>query len=220
MTIRQLAEKACQMLNLQDEDSIQKAVNYAIGRFNTIWNGHLWKDSIGYVSTDAKIEDGKCYLHVPLERVRNIRCNECAIYPVDPSNVFQLDATAFDSFGEIAGFSEMGKDDDGNRIVQIYKVPKDAQSQKFLVMGKIKCPTLDETSELVLTGIEDALFEFVVGDLWRRDQQFAKSNSCYSNGSTFVEAMRKIDGEQAAANPRIIPEASCSFEYDGRIFED
>lgn len=221
MTIRELAEKACQMLNLQDEDSIQKAAMYATSRFNTIWNGHLWKDSIGYVSTSCEVVDGKCYLHVPLERVRNIRCNEFAIYPIDPSNVFQLDPTAFDSFGEIAGFSEMGKDAQGNRIVQIYKVPKDAESQKFLVMGKIKCPTMTEESELILTGVEDALFEFVVGDLWRRDQQFAKANSCYANGSTFVEAMRKIDGEQSASNPRIIPESSCVFEYDRHgLFDD
>ena len=219
MTIRELAEKACQMLNLQDEDSIQKAISYAISRFNTIWNGHLWKDSIGYVSTSAQIADGKCYLHVPLERVRNIRVNEVAIYPVDPSNVFQIDPTAFDTYGEIAGFSEMGKDADGNRIVQIFKIPRDVEGQNFLVMGKIKCPELNSESELVLTGVEDALFEFVTGDLWRRDQQFAKANGCYSNGSTFMEAMRKIDGEQSAANPRIVPEISCEFEY-GELFED
>lgn len=219
MTLKDIAQKACSQLNLQDDASVWQAVSYAKDRWNTIWNGHLWKDSIGYVSAKAEISDGKCLLHVPLERVRNIRCNQRAIYPADPSNVFQLDPTAFDSFGEVAGFSEMGKDENGNRIAQIFKVPRDAAAQSFLVMGKKKCPELSEDDEPFLTGIEDALLEFVTGDLWRRDQQFAKANACYSNGSTFVEAMRKIDGEQSAANPRIIPESGCNFEY-GELFED
>ena len=219
MTIKEIAKKACGQLNLQDGTSIELATSYAKDRWNTLWNAHLWKDSIGYVSATAEIEDGKCYLRVPLERVRNIRCNQYAIYPIEPSNVFQLDATAFDSFGEVAGFAEMGKDTDGNRIVQIFKVPKDAEAHAFLVMGKKKCPALGDDDEPFLTGIEDAMLEFVVGDLWRRDQQFTKANACYANGSTFVEAMRKIDGEQSAANPRIIPEPCSGFEY-GELFED
>lgn len=219
MTIREIAAVACGILNLQDETSIEQAMEYAKNRWNTIWNGHLWKDSIGYVSTSATIEGGKCFLRVPLERVRNIRCNEYAIYPIDPSNVFQLDPTAFDSFGEISGFSEMGKDADDNRIVQLFKVPQDVEAQSFLVMGKKKCPELGEDDEPFLTGVEDALVEFVAGDLWRRDQQLAKANSHFQNGSTFVEAMRKLDGEQSAANPRVIPDFSCTFEGCG-IFED
>lgn len=219
MTIRETAVKACGQLNLQDEASIEQAVAYAKDRWRTIWNGHLWKDSVGYVSTGAEVKDGGCYLSVPLERVRNIRCNDYAIYPIDPSNVFQLDPMAFDSFGEITGFSEMGKDADGNRIVRIFSVPQEVGKQSFLVMGKKKCPELADGDEPFLTGIDDALLEFVVGDLWRRDQQFTKANACYTNGSTFVEQMRKIDGEQSAANPRIVPEVYDSFEY-GKIFED
>ena len=125
MTIRETAVKACGQLNLQDEASIEQAVAYAKDRWRTIWNGHLWKDSVGYVSTGAEVKDGGCYLSVPLERVRNIRCNDYAIYPIDPSNVFQLDPMAFDNFGEITGFSEMGKDADGNRIVRIFSVPQE-----------------------------------------------------------------------------------------------
>ena len=219
MTIRETAVKACGQLNLQDEASIEQAVAYAKDRWRTIWNGHLWKDSVGYVSTGAEVKDGGCYLSVPLERVRNIRCNDYAIYPIDPSNVFQLDPMAFDNFGEITGFSEMGKDADGNRIVRIFSVPQEVGKQSFLVMGKKKCPELADDDEPFLTGIDDALLEFVVGDLWRRDQQFTKANACYTNGSTFVEQMRKIDGEQSAANPRIVPEIYDSFEY-GKIFED
>lgn len=219
MTIRETAVKACGQLNLQDEASIEQAVAYAKDRWRTIWNGHLWKDSVGYVSTGAEVKDGGCYLSVPLERVRNIRCNDYAIYPIDPSNVFQLDPMAFDNFGEITGFSEMGKDADGNRIVRIFSVPQEVGKQSFLVMGKKKCPELADDDEPFLTGIDDALLEFVVGDLWRRDQQFTKANACYTNGSTFVEQMRKIDGEQSAANPRIVPEVYDSFEY-GKIFED
>ena len=219
MTIRETAVKACGQLNLQDEASIEQAVAYAKDRWRTIWNGHLWKDSVGYVSTGAEVKDGGCYLSVPLERVRNIRCNDYAIYPIDPSNVFQLDPMAFDNFGEITGFSEMVKDADGNRIVRIFSVPQEVGKQSFLVMGKKKCPELADDDEPFLTGIDDALLEFVVGDLWRRDQQFTKANACYTNGSTFVEQMRKIDGEQSAANPRIVPEVYDNFEY-GKIFED
>lgn len=219
MTIRETAVKACGQLNLQDEASIEQAVAYAKDRWRTIWNGHLWKDSVGYVSTGAEVKDGGCYLSVPLERVRNIRCNDYAIYPIDPSNVFQLDPMAFDNFGEITGFSEMGKDADGNRIVRIFSVPQEVGKQSFLVMGKKKCPELADDDEPFLTGIDDALLEFVVGDLWRRDQQFTKANACYTNGSTFVEQMRKIDGEQSATNPRIVPEVYDNFEY-GKIFED
>lgn len=219
MTIRAIAEKAVAMLNLQDETSLALAIGYAKDRWRTIWNGHLWKDSVGYASVSANIDGGKCTLSVPLERVRNIRCNEQAIYPIDPSNVFQLDPTAFDSFGEAAGFSEMGKDELGNRIVQIFKAPQDAASQSFLVMGKKTCPELGDDDEPFLTGVEDALLEFTVGDLWRRDQQFTKANACYQNGSTFVESMRKIDGEQSASNPRIIPESYSTFEC-GEIFDD
>lgn len=219
MTIREIAFKACSMLNLQDEASIEQAVEYAKHRWQTIWNGHLWKDSVGYVSVAAEIKDGACFLSVPLERVRNIRCNQFAIYPIDPSNVFQLDPLAFDCFGEITGFSEMGKDEAGNRIVRIFSLPKEPQKYSFLVMGKIKCPELADDDEPFLTGIDDALLEFVTGDLWRRDQQFNKANSSYSNGSTFVEQMRKIDGEQSASNPRIVPDVYCNFEY-GKIFDD
>lgn len=219
MTIREIALRACQQLNLQDDTSYEIAVSYAQDRWRTIWNGHLWKDSIGYVSANAEIRDDGCFLSVPLERVRNIRCNEYPIYPIDPSNVFQLDPMAFDSFGEITGFSEMGKDADGNRVVRIFSVPQEVSKQSFLVMGKKKCPYLADEDEPFLTGIEDALLEFVTGDLWRRDQQFTKANACYNNGSTFVEQMRKIDGEQSAANPRIVPDVCNHFEY-GTIFED
>lgn len=126
---------------------------------------------------------------------------------------------AFDSFGEITGFSEMGKDADGNRVVRIFSVPQEVSKQSFLVMGKKKCPYLADEDEPFLTGIEDALLEFVIGDLWRRDQQFTKANASYNNGSTFVEQMRKIDGEQSAANPRIVPDVCNHFEY-GTLFED
>ena len=219
MTVSEIAQKACEQLNLQDTYSLSKAKQFVRDRWQTIWNSHLWKDSVGYVSANAEMEEGRCLLRVPLERIRNIRCGQYSISPVDPSNVFQLDPQAFDSYGEVVAFSELGKDGEGNRIAQIYRLPREISDEKFLVMGKKKCPELADDDYPFLTGIDDALWEFVTGDLWKMDQQFQKANACYANGSTFVEAMRKIDGEQSAAMPRIIPDPS--GDWSGRdLFED
>ncbi len=212
MTIEQIAKKACQRLNLQDTASIEKAKSYVRDRWLSIWNCHLWKDSIGFVSVKANIEDGRCILRVPLERVRNIRFGEYSIYPIDPSNVFQLDPQAFDNFGEVCGFSALGKDDNGNRLVQILRMPKNVEKETFLVMGKMYCPELpNDDDEPFLTGIEDALTEMVVGDLWNDDQQGAKASQAHANGSTFIELMRKIDGEQSANSVRFIPETNTYY---------
>ncbi len=212
MTISEVAKKACRRLNRQDEYSINVAKSYARDRWRTIWDAHLWKDSIGYVSVDAEQDGDRCILRVPLERVRNIRYGNRAIYPIDPSNVFQLDPEAFDEFGEVCGFTSLGKDKDGKRIIQILRKPRENETQSFLVMGKTKAPELDDDDELFLTGIEDAITEYVVGDLWRDDQQDAKANNCYANGSTFIEMMRKIDGEQSATTTRFIPEITGTYE--------
>lgn len=218
MTVSEIAQDACGLLNLQDSFSLECAKDFVRNRWRTIWNCHLWADTVGYASVGAENEDGRCILRVPLERVRNIRYGDYTIYPIDPSNVFQLDPTAFDSYGEIVGFTPLGKDASGKRIVQIYKIPRDASAEAFLVMGKKKCPELADDDEPFLTGIEDAITEFVVGDLWKKDQQFAKAAACYQNGSTFVEAMRKIEGDQSASMPRIVPD--CGGGGGDKLFED
>ncbi len=219
MTVSEIATLACQRLNLQDHASIERAKKYVRNRWLTIWNSHLWKDSIGYASVQAEMDNGKCILRVPLERVRNIRYGNYTIYPIDPSNVFQLDPEAFDNFGEVCGFTSLGKDVNGNRIVQIVRVPKNIEAESFLVMGKIKCPQLEDTDEPFLTGIEDSITEFVIGDLWQDDQQGSKASSAYANASTFLDLMRKIDGEQSASNPRFIPDASGNYTRDD-FYED
>lgn len=219
MTIEEIARKACQRLNLQDTYSINKAIEYAKQRWQTIWNCHLWKDSVGYASVQAEMDGNKCILRVPLERVRAIRYDNYAIYPIDPCNVFQLDASAFDGYGDVCGFTSLGKDENGNRLVHIMKIPSDLDSETFLVMGKMKCPTLENGDEPFLTGVEDALTEFVAGDLWMDDQQQTKGATAYSNGSTFVEQMRKIDGEQSASNPRFIPDGGVGYQARD-FFED
>lgn len=218
MTVAEIATKACEQLNLQDSGSLEKAKKFVKDRWLTIWNSHLWKDTVGYVSAIVENENNRSIIRVPLERIRNIRYGDYAISPIDPSNVFQLDANAFDSYGEVCGFTELGKDSNGNRLAQIYRMPE-SSTTSFLVMGKKKCPTLADDDEPFLTGVEDALWEFVTGDMWKLDQQFSKANSCYANGSTFVEQMRKIDSEQSAAMPRIVPDGGSTTEvFD--LFED
>lgn len=217
MTVEQIAKKACGRLNLQDYASIEKAKGYVRDRWLTIWNCHLWKDSIAYASVKAEMDGDRCILRVPLERVRNIRYGGYSIYPIDPSNVFQLDPQAFDNFGEVCGFAPLGKDENSNRIVQIFRPPRDVEKESFLVMGKKRCPDLADDEEPFLTGIEDAITEYVVGDMWQDDQQGSKAATAYSNGSSFLEMMRKIDGEQSAANPRFIPE--CAGQYED-LFDD
>lgn len=211
MTVEEIATLACQRLNLQDNASIQRAMQYVRNRWLTIWNSHLWKDSIGYASVKAEMDGSRCILRVPLERVRAIRYGNYAIYPIDPSNVFQLDPEAFDNFGEVCGFTSLGKDSNGNRIVQIVRVPRD-NAESFLVMGKLKCPKLEDTDEPFLTGVEDVITEFVIGDLWQDDQQGSKASTAYANASTFLELMRKLDGEQSASNPRFIPDCSSGYQ--------
>ena len=219
MTITEIATLACQRLNLQDNASIQRAKGYVRNRWRTIWNAHLWKDSIGYASVKAEMDGNRCILRVPLERVRNIRYGNYTIYPIDPSNVFQLDPEAFDNFGEVCGFTSLGKDTNGNRIIQIVRIPKDIEAESFLVMGKTKCPELEDTDEPFLTGIEDAIVEFTIGDLWQDDQQGAKASSAYANASTFLEVMRKLDGEQSASNPRFIPDLTGDYTRND-LYED
>ena len=219
MTVEEIASLACQRLNLQDYASIERAKRYVRNRWRSIWNAHLWKDSIGYASVKAEMDNGRCILRVPLERVRSIRYGNYAIYPIDPSNIFQLDPMAFDEFGEVCGFTPLGKDDEGNRIVQIVRVPKDVDAESFLVMGKTKCPYLEDTDEPFLTGVEDSITEFVIGDLWQDDQQGAKASNAYANASTFLELMRKLDGEQSASNPRFIPEGTTGYQRND-FFED
>ena len=218
MTVSDIAQKVCMQLNLQDTSSLQKAEKFVKDRWTTIWNSHLWKDSVGYVNAQAQNQDGRCILRAPLERIRAVRYGEIAIAPVDPSNVFQLDPQAFDNYGEVCGFSELGKDKQGNRIAQIYRIPLSSK-ESFLIMGKIKCPILDNNDEIFLTGAEDALTEFAAGDMWKLDQQFSKAAACYANGSTFVEQMRKLDSEQSASNPRAVPESSY-FNEQGNLFDD
>jgi hypothetical protein len=214
MTLSEIAQKACGMVNLKDSWSIERALQYARDRWQTIWNAHLWKDSVGYVSAEPEMDGSRCIMRVPLERVRNIRVGDYNIAPVDPSNVFQLDAKAFDDFGDIVAFTELGKDENNMRIVQLYRVPRELDGSAYLVMGKKYCPEIGDDEQPPLTGVDDCLWEMTLGDVWRMDQQFSKAASCYQNGGTFLENMRKIDGEQSATNIRILPENS--YDWTGR----
>lgn len=220
MTISEIAEKACNMVGLQDTWSIERAKQYARDRWRTIWNAHLWKDSVGYASATPEIDGSRCILRVPLERVRNIRVGKFSIAPADPSNVFQLDPTAFDGFGDIVAFTELGKDENNLRIVQLYRKPKEPDGMSFLVMGKKYCPEIGDDEQPPLTGIDDALWEMTLGDVWRQDQQFTKANMCYQNGGTFLENMRKIDGEQSASSVRLLPDNNYDWDANRDLFGD
>ena len=212
MTITEIAQKACALIGLSDDASITKAKEFARQRWATIWNAHNWKDSIGYCNLRGATDDsGRFMLHVPLERVRIIRYGNIALAPIDPVNVFQLDSTAFDSVGEVLSFCELGKDEDGNRLVQVLRAPKDTNGS-FLVMGKMFCPALADDDSPFLTGCDDALVEFVLGDLWRTDQQLQKAASSIANASSFLDVMRNLDSVQSATEVRIIPDNSNDWQ--------
>jgi hypothetical protein len=196
---------------------VTRAKGFYDVRYRMIWDRYYWKQTKVSESSTVSASTQDVTLTAAIDRVVAVRWNNRRLLPVNQEQVFQLDPEAFDSAGEVVGFSELPKDSSGLTVIRLYEIPQD--SKELMVLGKAPPETLTDSETPRLSGIDQSLQAYVLGDLWQSIRQFSKADILYREAETFLQQMIKIEEEQSAYDKRIIPSDDEQYDRDDLFYE-
>jgi len=186
-------------------------------RYAMIWDRFYWKQTKVSETQSVAANQQDVTFSALIDRVVAIRWNNRRLLPVNQEQVFQLDPEAFDSAGEVVGFSELPKDNNGFAQIRMYEIPQEAK--EVLVLGKAPPEQLTDGQRPRMTGIDQCLQAYILGDLWQSIRQFTKADKLYSEAEAFIDKMIEIEQEQAAYDNRIIPYDDEQYDRDDLFYE-
>ena len=173
-------------------------------RHGVIWDSYLWKESKASESQTVSSGVQDVTLTSAIDKVTRVRWDDRQILPVTQEQVFQINAPAFDSAGEVVGFSPLPNTSGGLSKIRLYEIPQ--VSKELLVLGKGLKPTLaNDTDTSPLTGIDQAWIAYVNGDVMQWMRQFSKADKYFVEARHYHDKMIELEEQQAAHQTQIIP---------------
>jgi len=193
-----------------------RAGGFYDARYRMIQDRYLWKQLLVSETSTLAADQQDVTLTSAIDVVIAIRWNKVHLHPVNQEQVFQLNAEAFDGSGDAMGFSVLPKTSAGLSRIRLYETP--TQGKELLVLGKAPPETLTDSETPRMTGIDQSLHAYILGDLWQSIRQFGKADVLFKEAEAFLDQMIKIEREQSAYNPQIIIADDGQWDRDDVLY--
>lgn len=213
MTLEEIAEYCAAMTGMKDNVTRADALSFAKFRWKMIWGRAFWVQSKMEQPFEVAAEQKEVLLGTEFDFAVAARWGrDRELIVTSDITLLRTAPLALDTTGSVMGFDPLPRTNDGARI-RLYYLPKTADT--LLVIGKRRCPELDASFEPNISGGEETLTAFVLGDLQRKRRQYAKANEHYAEATGHLANMLAIEREQAASDMRIVPHESVTDgEYE------
>lgn len=208
MTFYDLGDFCAKAVGIEDNLTRDKAKEFIGLRWKMIWDSRPWKQALVTHTQTVTAGTQEVTLTDPnLDRMVNARWGGSqALDGVAPDLAFRTDPRAWDSTGQILGYTERPKAVDGLLVIRLLRAP--VETQDLLCLCKRKCPALVNNSDVpLLSGVDQALLAYGQGDLYRWLRQFTKADQLFQEAAQHVATMISIDSDQSANSQRLVPES-------------
>ncbi len=191
-------------LGITDAAATTKAASFYDARWSMLWNEENWRQTRYQQTVACGAGTQDITLHANFEFVT--ACRWAGAYELMPTNdavALASNPVGYDTSGPVLGFIPLGKDTNGAVQIRLLQVPTEAKN--LLVLGKRKVLALSNSDTPPIPGADQALNEFVMGDLYEWLRQLNKATHFFQKGGILLQKMKEIEIEQAAEIRRIIP---------------
>lgn len=96
--------------------------------------------------------------------------------------------------------------------IDLITIPQSEKTISVLGKRRIK-PMIEDSDSPELTGIDNALLAFAIGDMWESQRQYGKAQIKFGEGSSMISQMADLERRQSASVIRLVPQAE---DYDWR----
>lgn len=98
---------------------------------------------------------------------------------------------------------------------RILLLPRPTATTAFKTLVKLKCPPLvEDTSEAQISGIDNCLVSFALGDMLRRARQYGKAELVYREANALLTQLKSLGTWQEACVQRFTPAV---YEVSGSV---
>jgi len=206
MTLGEIKDYCAAKLGIDDNVTKDQAALFARKRWAMIWNNQLWRQT-RHVDT-VSVAEGVQEVTLPAE----FEFVLAARWGADRLLFASLDLAALSRDpggwslpGDVMGFSPMPRTTDGRARIRLHRAPNKAGT--LLVIGKRTCiDLLNDTDRPLLTGVDECLCAFVMGDLYQWLRQFTKANAFFQEANALLAKMVDIETAQTTESRQIVPE--------------
>jgi hypothetical protein len=206
MTLADIKDYCAGKLGLDDTLTKDKAGEFARARWRMLWNNQLWRQTrhVDTISVAAGLQE----VTLPAEFgfALAIRWGDSRLLTA----TLDLSALAKDPGGwalpgDVLGFSLMPRSADGRARIRLHRVPSTAGT--LLVIGKRTCiELLADTDTPLLTGSDECLCAFVMGDLYQWMRQLGKAQAFFQEANAHLAKMVEIETAQTTESRQLTPE--------------
>jgi hypothetical protein len=182
---------------------VTRAKGFYDARYAMIQDRYFWKQMKVSESTSVASGTQDITFTNALDLITVVSWADIQLSPVNQEQVFQIDPSANDGEGTPVSFSVLPKTDAGLPRIRLYRVP--TETKTLIVIGKAPTETLSDSESPRLTGIDQALHGYVLGDMWEHKRQYTKASACFQEAEAFLQKMIDIEEDQGANSARIIP---------------
>ncbi len=189
---------------------VTRAKGFYDSRYDMIQDRYFWKQLKDSESQTVAADTQDVTFTSALDLITAVSWDGYALQVINQEQVFQIDPTAYNASGTPVSFSVLPKTSAGLPRIRLYRTP--TTSATVIAMGKASPETLTDSESPRITGIDQALHGYIMGDLWESKRQYTKASACFQEAEAFLQKMIDIEEEQGANNAQIIP--SDPHQYD------
>lgn len=230
MTLTQLASYITTKLSDTDSASVTVCKDFINRRYQMIWDGALWTETMGVLSVPVTAGTAEVTLSgtPSITFFQSVSVPSTAIdFPVamkftlnsdasgdgsellgyDWQTFFQIDVGAWNSVtarqSTPKNFINLPKN--GNGSARLKPVPVPNADGVIFVLGKLKWVALGDSDSPCLRAIDNAVLCYAEGDMLERARQYAKAQAKYAEGAMHVKTMFDIEKGQQQSISMITP---------------
>jgi hypothetical protein len=194
-----------------------QAKTFAQLRWKMIWDDTNWRQARHEVEATIAANTEEVTLPAEVETVIMARIDgNREIFPTTDLVAMSSDPSGIGSPGMTLAFSNYAKDSAGNARVRLHR-PLD-QARTILFVCKRKCVELVNDSDTpLISGIDQCLIAFVMGDLYEWVRQMGKAQLKYQEGIGLLGKMQEIETQQSGRIVRIIPMDGGEYDFNGSM---
>lgn len=204
MTKSDIITFCTEKLGITDAAAQAQAGRFVDLRHSMIWNEHDWRQARWQETIAVAAGTQDVTLDAQCELVRGARwAGQQELLALNDAAALALDAPGYDQPGPVLAFTPLGKDTAGRPVIRLQRKP--AKAGTLLVFGKRRPVPLGANDTPPIPGEEQALCEWVLGDLYEWLRQLGKAQVFFQKGIALVERMRQLEAEQSGEVRRIVP---------------
>ena len=229
-----IAQFVADKVQKTDSSSIALIKKFIDRRYEMLWDSSLWRETLATTTYTVAVDTQELTLNSSVDFPISARWNDLEIIPLDYQAVFQIDATLFNDAGAVTNFVILPRDSSGNAKIKLLRKPDKEKS--LLVLGKQKVtsdgntwttssstdtdslPSMADTGEPKINGIDNALLAYVEGDTLEHMRQYGKAQIKYQEAGNQLSVARDLDNHQSARVTSIVPHISGHWDSGDFIY--